>query len=521
MIAVESFQYVGAWFSITKYTPRKQRIIFMRNLIPQVWIVLAIAVASRGAAMAEQDGIKRKPNVLFISVDDLSCALGCYGDLLAQTPNMDRLAASGVRFDRAYNQLPLCNPTRASLMTGLRPDRIKVYDLDRHFRDELPDVVTLPQAFQQAGYFAARVGKIYHYNVPAAIGTDGDDDPPSWNRVVNPKGRDTAQEGLIHNAEPHRKISAALSWLAADGDDEEQTDGMITTAAIRIMEEKRDQPFFLGVGFFRPHTPYVAPKKYFDLYPVEQLRLPYAPEGDRDDIPAAAFAHNCPVPHYNLDEPTLLQATQAYYACISFVDAQVGRLLTALERLGLADDTIVVLWSDHGYHLGEHGGIWQKRTLFEEAARAPLIIRDPGRSGNGTACRRIVEFVDIYPTLAKLADIDSPADLAGRDLTPLLDDPLADWNGDAVSQVLRPADDRLDQPVMGRSIRTARYRYTEWGEGTYGTELYDHHTDPAEFHNLAIEPDRRAAAVIERLQPLLRAKASGRVPETPFNPARL
>lgn len=493
----------------------------MRSFIPLMSLVFGIVVASSGGVFGNEDGIERKPNILFISVDDLSCALGCYGDLVAQTPSIDRLAASGVRFDRAYNQLPLCNPTRASLMTGLRPDRIKVYDLDRHFRDELPDVVTLPQAFQQAGYFTARVGKIYHYNVPAAIGTDGDDDPPSWHRVVNPKGRDTDREERIFNAEPHRKISAALSWLADEGKDEEQTDGMITTAAIRIMEEKREQPFFLGVGFFRPHTPYVAPTKYFQLYPIEEFRLPYAPEGDRDDIPTAAFAHNCPVPHYDLDEPTLLQATQAYYACVSFVDAQVGRLLEALERLGLADNTIVVLWSDHGYHLGEHQGIWQKRTLFEEATRAPLIIRAPGCVGNGTDCRRIVEFVDIYPTLTMLAGIESPADLAGRDLTPLLADPLAEWDSHAVSQVLRPADDRLDQPVMGRSIRTERYRYTEWGEGDDGVELYDHQTDPSEFRNLAIEPDQRAAAVIERLRPLLNAKASGRVPETPFNPARL
>ena len=168
-----------------------------------------------------------KPNVLFIAVDDLNCSLGCYGDLIAKTPNIDRLAATGVRFDRAYNQLPLCNPTRASIMTGLRPDQIQVYDLDAHFRDTLPDVVTLPQAFQAAGYTATRIGKIYHYNVPASIGTDGHDDPPSWNRTINPKGRDKADEHLIFNAEPHRKISASLSWLAADGDDEEQTDGMI------------------------------------------------------------------------------------------------------------------------------------------------------------------------------------------------------------------------------------------------------------------------------------------------------
>ncbi|MDG1833706.1 MAG: sulfatase, partial [Verrucomicrobiota bacterium] len=336
----------------------------------------------------------KKPNVLFIAIDDLAPALRCYGNLIARTPHIDRLAASGVRFDRAYNQLPLCNPTRASVMTGLRPDTIKVYDLDRHFRDEVPKAVTLSQTFMRNGWWAGRVGKIYHYNVPASIGTDGFDDPPSWQKTVNPKGRDKADEALIFNAEPHRKISGALSWLAAEGTDEEQTDGMITTEAIKLMASKRGKPFFLGVGFFRPHTPYVAPKKYFAMYPLKDMRLPYAPKGDRDDIPTAAFAHNNPVPHYSLDELTCRKALQAYYATISFVDAQVGRLMVALEQLKLADNTIVVLWSDHGYHLGEHNGIWQKRTLFEQSARAPLIIRAPGMKGNGTASTRIVEFVD-------------------------------------------------------------------------------------------------------------------------------
>ncbi len=462
-----------------------------------------------------------RPNVLFIAVDDLAGTLGCYGNVIAKTPHIDRLSASGVRFDRAYNQLPLCNPTRASIMTGLRPDQIKVYDLDRHFRDEVPNVVTLSQAFQHAGYFAARVGKIYHYNVPASIGTDGFDDPPSWNLTVNPKGRDKDDEDKIINAEPHRKISAALSWLAADGEDTEQTDGMITTSAIELMKQSSGKPFFLAVGFFRPHTPYVAPKKYFDLYPLEQMRLPFAPEGDRRDIPTAAFAHNCPIPNYNLPEPVLLQATQAYYACVSFIDAQVGRLLDALDANELAENTIVVFWSDHGYHLGEHGGVWQKRTLFEQCARTPLIIRWPDAEGNGTASPRITEFVDIYPTLTSLAGIESPDNLAGRDLSPLLQNPIAQWDGVAVTQVLRPADDRLKTQVMGCSIRTDRWRYTEWAEGTEGVELYDHHTDPMEFNNLAINPDAAATKVMAKLKPKLRSRASGKIPTVPVNPKRL
>ena len=484
----------------------------MSRFIP--FLVLILGLAS--PAVSED-----KPNILFISVDDLAASLGCYGDLIAKTPHIDRLAATGVRFDRAYNQLPLCNPTRASVMTGMRPDRIKVYDLDRHFRDEVPDAVTLSQQFMKSGYFAARVGKIYHYNVPASIGTDGFDDPPSWLLTVNPKGRDKDEEDLIFNAEPHRKISAALSWLAAEGTDEEQTDGMITTEAIKIMEEKKDEPFFLGVGFFRPHTPYVAPKKYFNMYPIEEMRLPYAPVGDRDDIPTAAFAHNCPIPNYNLERDILLGALRSYYACVSFVDAQVGRLLDALDDLGIADNTIVVFWSDHGYHLGEHNGIWQKRTLFEQGARSPLIIRDPKAAGNGTASPRVVEFIDIYPTLTEAARIETPSDLDGKSLAPLLENPIVDWNGHAITQILRPADDRLETAVMGCSIRTDRWRYTEWAEGASGIELYDHWADPMEFNNLALNPTKKNQTVIDRLQPLLRAKASGKIPTTPFNPPRL
>ncbi len=460
-------------------------------------------------------------NVLFIAADDLNCSLGCLGDPVAITPNLDRLSSTGVCFERAYNQIPLCNPSRASVMTGLRPDHLGVYDLDRHFRDQVPDAVTLSQQFRSRGWYTARVGKIYHYNVPAGIGTDGLDDPPSWDARFNPRGRDVAEESLITNAEPHRAISAALSWLAAEGNDEEQTDGMVASKAIELMQAHRDEPFFIAAGFFRPHTPYVAPRKYFEMYDRDSLRLPYAPPGDRDDIPVPAFAHNCPVPHYGLPEPVLLDALQAYYASISFVDAQVGRLLNALDELGLAENTLVVFWSDHGYHLGEHNGVWQKRTLFEQGARAPLLIRAPGITARGTNCRRVVEFIDIYPTVVECLGLPVPQEIDGRSLMPLLEDPLREWDGMAVTQILRPADQRLDTQVMGCSIRTQRYRYTEWAEGTQGTELYDHQADPQEFHNLAVDPDQRARAVISRLTPELRKRADGRIPRVPVNPPRL
>lgn len=484
---------------------------------PMKWIPLA----TLSIMTFVPSGAADRPNVLFIAADDLANTLGCYGDPLAITPHLDRFAASGVCFERAYHQIPLCNPARASLMTGRRPDRTQVYDLGRHFREALPGVVTLPQYFAAAGYVTARVGKIYHYDVPADIGTDGFDDAPSWQLTVNPKGRDKSDEALVFNSEPHRKISAALSWLAAEGADEEQTDGMIASEAIRLMQEHREQPFFLGVGFFRPHTPFVAPRKYFDLYPLDSMRLPYAPPGDRADLPVAAFAHNNPLPHYGLDEKTLLEARRAYYASVSFVDAQVGRLLAALEELGLAGNTIVVFWSDNGFHLGEHAGVWQKRTLFEESASAPLLIRWPGAQGNGQPCRRVVEFLDLYPTLVEAAGMEVPEGLDGRSLVALLNDPLAVWEGGAATQILRPADERLSSPVMGRSLRTERWRYTEWNEGEAGAELYDHAADPGEFENLAIDPSPENRRVIEQLRPLLAKKARGRAPLTPFDPTRL
>lgn len=474
-----------------------------------------LACSAPGAAAAEP--IKpRRPNVLFIAVDDLGPALGCYGNPVIKTPHIDRLAHSGVRFARAYNQIPLCNPSRASLLTGLRPDVTQVYDLTRHFREAIPDTVTLPQLFRRAGWWTGRVGKLYHYDVPAGIGTNGLDDPASWDQVVNPKGRDVADEALITNPTPARPVSAALSWLAADGTDEEQTDGMIATAAIALLEQRRAAPFFLGVGFFRPHTPFVAPKKYFELYPLEQIQLPEFPADDREDIPAIAFAHNNATPHYGLDELTCRRALQAYYAAVSFVDAQIGRVLDALERLKLAENTIVVLWSDHGYHLGEHNGIWQKRTLFEESAGAPLIIRRPGAVGNGTASRGIVEFIDIYPTVALAAGLTLPARLSGRSLLPLLEAPQRAWDHPAFTQILRPGG---GTPVMGRTVRTDRWRYTEWAGGSAGIELYDHASDSREIINLADRAEHEATRA--ELRRLFDGKATSEVPTTPFVPTKL
>jgi iduronate 2-sulfatase len=435
------------------------------------------------------------PNVLFIATDDMNNALGCYGHPRVRTPHLDRLAQRGVRFDRAYAQFPLCSPSRTSIMTGRRPDATEVYDLQKHFRTVLPDVVTLSQLFMNHRYHAARVGKIYHYGNPGQIGTDGLDDPASWTERINPKGRDKADEHLIVNHTPKRGLGSSLSFLRAEGADEEQTDGIVATETIRLLETHRARPFFIAAGFYRPHCPYIAPKKYFELYPIEQVTIPTGPWDYLANVPPPALASTQPHPWFGVTELQAREALQAYWATITFVDAQVGRLLDALDRLKLADRTVVVFWSDHGYHTGEHG-LWKKQSVFENSARVPLIIAAPGTKARAVACGRTVELLDLYPTLADLCGLPAPDGLDGRSLRPLLEDPSAPWDKPAFTQVWRGT-------FPGHSIRTERYRYIEWDNGRKGAQLYDYTLDPDEKHNLIEDP--AAAAIVSDLRARLRA----------------
>ena len=471
-------------------------------------VIISVVVMSQvNQRDSGQNLQKKKYNILFIAADDLNNDMECYDFSLVKTPNLNRLKARATRFDRAYNQYPLCNPSRASLLTGYRPDVTGVYNLQRNFREILPDAVTLPQLFMRNGYHSARVGKIYHYGVPNDIGTNGKDDSLSWNERVNPKGRDKAEEDKLTNYTPNRGLGSTLSFLAADGTDEEQTDGMIAAEAIKIMEKSQGQPFFLAVGFFRPHCPYVAPKKYFDMYPLEKISLPKQSAMDWNDKPEAA-RFTTPL-NWGLDELKLREALRAYYASITFMDAQVGKILDALERLKLVDNTIVVFWSDHGYNVGQHGQ-WMKQSLFEPSARVPLIISVPGMT-SGKASGRTVELLDIYPTLADLCGLKAPSNLQGKSLVSLLKKPDAGWNKAAYTQVTRILNNQM---IMGRSIRTERWRYTEWDEGRQGVELYDYTHDPDEFVNLAKDP--AYSGDIKNLSSLLRGNASN----TTFDPLK-
>lgn len=444
------------------------------------------------AVSASFGASSRPPNVLFIATDDLNNDLGCYGSPIVKSPHIDRLAARGVKFDRAYCQFPLCSPSRSSIMTGLRPDTTRVFDLRYHFRSGMPDVVTLPQMFMRSGYYAARVGKIYHYGNPGDIGTSGLDDPASWQEFYNPAGRDkTALESDLINFLPGRGLGSTLAFLGdKTGRDEDHTDGKVATQAIELLEKHKDQPFFLAVGFYKPHCPYIAPQKYFDLYSTDQMTIPKVPAGYEKTVPAPALTSTNPWPSYQLADDKLRQAKLAYYAAISFVDAQVGRVIDALDRLGLRDNTIIVFWSDHGYSLGEHG-LWMKQNCYEESTRVPLIIAGPGVKAAGGVSPRLVELVDLYPTLADLAGLKPPAGLAGASLRPLLEKTDAAWDRFAYSQVQRNG-------FAGHTVRTPRWRYTEWDDGLKGLELYDHERDPGEMNNLANDPAH--ASVIAELK---------------------
>ena len=461
--------------------------LIMSNISRRSFAGAALGVGAAGMA---QGG--KRPNVLFIAADDLNTALGCYGHTVVKTPNIDRLAGRGVRFDRAYCQFPLCGPSRASLLTGLRPDTTKVLGNNVDFRDALPDAVTLPQLFKNNGWYAAREGKMYHMNVPGEVTLPRFQDERSWNHSSSPGGPENKSAGVLRHTGPGGQ--SGMQWMPlADG--QGQSDTNAADRALALLDQHKNEPFFLGLGFLRPHLPFVAPGRFYDMYPADKIPLPVNPPGDLDDIPAAHKAVRPPIwNHMKMDEAGIRAARRGYYASTSFMDEQVGRVLDGVERMGLAGNTIVVFWGDHGWSLGEHTH-WQKMSLMEEVARVPLIVAAPERKGNGQSCRALVEFVDLYPTLAELCGLRPPAGLAGESLTRLLEKPGQKFKKAAYTQI-------AFEDVTGRSVRTERYRFTQWQGQGGGEELYDHDKDPGEFRNLAQEP--AAEKVVREHRALLR-----------------
>lgn len=497
-----------------------------RTSAPWCSVVLLAAFFSPWHTAAQAAEAKR-PNVLFIMSDDLNNMLGCYGDPLAKTPNIDKLAARGVRFERAYCAFPLCGPSRNSLLTGLYPNSTGILANAQIFRQTIPSQPSMPQAFRTAGYFAARIGKLYHYNVPNSIGTNGHDDPGSWEMELNPAGVDRLEE------EPHittltpGQFGGTLSWYASPKSDAYHTDGIMADDAEWVLErcaKRRDRPFFLAVGFFRPHTPYVSPQRYFEMHPESSMPVVTGVKEDQADLPAPALGSH-KKEQDKLTDDLRRQCRQGYNASISFMDAQVGRVIAALDRLGLADDTIIVFTSDHGYHMGEHG-LWQKMSLFEESARVPLLIVAPQTAVKGGVAKSPVSLTDVFPTLASLCDVPAPSNLQGQTLVPMLKDPSFVGRGWALTQVSRgggPLRAAVTTNVssegrrfFGYSLRTPRWRYTEWDEGALGRELYDHDADPRELTNLAHKPEH--AATVAELSRQLQAAAKTTFPASGVTP---
>lgn len=458
-----------------------------------------------------------RPNVLLIAVDDLKPVLGAYGDPLAKTPHLDRLAARGLRFERAYVNQAVCAASRHHLMLGRRSTSTGLYDLGAPMRAALPAAVTLTQHFMRHGWRAEGLGKILH------IGHGNTGDPASWSvpmfhdRVVeyllpeNTAPGLTREEALFSNRELGRirQLPRGAAWEAADVPDEAYADGRVAAEAVRRLQaaaQRPDQPFFLAVGFVRPHLPFCAPQRYWDLH--DRAAFPLA---GRTTPPAGAPPYAgktlgeidqfTPVP----EQPPLPEALQrtlihGYYASVSYMDAQAGRVLQALEELRLAERTIVVLWGDHGWHLGDHG-MWTKHTNYEQAVRIPLVIAAPGVTAPGSRTQALAETVDLYPTLSELAGLPVPDGLDGRSLLPVLRDPQAAVKDHAYHAFPRQ---RRGEPVIGRAIRTARHRLVEWkrpgaAPETADLELYDYEVDPEETRNLAAEQPAVVAQLRARL----------------------
>ena len=418
-----------------------------------------------------RDTFPKAKNVLFITIEDIrDDVLGCYGSPVVKTPNLDRFAQKSVLFERAYCQFPVCNPSRSSFLTGLRPDTTGILDNVRSLFHENPNVVTLPAVVKGSGYDTARVGKIFH-------GTGEHDDPNAWLETYDLGDDEIAMKGVGRNLTGGNV--KWCRWLASEGRDSNHADGKIANKAIELLTEKRNGNFFLALGFHKPHDPFVAPKKYFDMYPLDEILPPSIPSCALEE-PDVIYGSEWKKAFDAFSEKEKKEFLRAYYACTSFVDAQFGKVLDAMDQLDLWKDTVVVVMGDHGYNLGEHDW-WNKNVLYDHSCRVPLMVYAPGETAAGKRCRSIVESLDIFPTVTDICEMPAPANLEGVSFRPLLNQPAQDWKEAAYTQVERGS-------IKGYSVRTQRWRYTEWDHGHAGIQLFDHNNDPDEYCNLADRP---------------------------------
>lgn len=470
---------------------------FLVVFIQMVFGAFATPLLAGGNASAS-----KQPNVLLICIDDLKPRLGCYGDPIAKTPCIDGLAQRGVLFERAYCNQAVCSPSRNALLVGLRPQTLGVYDLGTNFRKGIPDAVTMPQHFKSNGYYTQSFGKIFH------VGHNNNDDAASWSgESFKPKGRNyhlSENQSAVNNKDG----SKAAAYESADVPDELYNDSLIADAAIQALSERanKDQPWLLAVGFLKPHLPFVAPKKYWDLYDPNQIELASFQQSPKD-APAYAPQNSGELRAYSnipsqgpLPESLQRELIHGYLASVSFTDQQIGRVLASLERLGLSQQTIVVLWGDHGWHLGDHG-MWCKHSNYEQATRIPVIVSAPGKA-QGVSSKALIESVDIYPTLCELVGLKTPGSLDGQSFAKVLGDPSAGHRDHSI-QVYPRSKEGIGQ-VLGRSIRTDRYRLVEWKgldgkEREIDYELYDYQSDPLETQNLA----RQQPEVVAQMRKLL------------------
>ena len=440
-------------------------------------------------------------NVLFLIADDLTTtALSCYENRASHTPHIDRLAAEGVRYTRAYTQYPVCGPSRASFMFGYYPNATGTYGYVSGRENVGDDRPSWSQLFAQNGWFTARVSKIFHMGVPTDIetGSNGTDDAASWTERYNSPGPEWRAEGeaeLVQN-NPYglksRQGGNVMTIVKADGEDGEHSDGKTAQKAVELIRTHKHKPFFLAVGFVRPHVPFVAPRRYFEPYPHAQMVLPPQVHNDWDDIPARGINYVTSV-NAQMSAEQEKKAIAAYYASVSYMDAQVGKVLQALKDEGLDENTIVIFTSDHGFHLGEHR-FWMKVSLHEESVRVPLIIKMPGKAP--AVCHSLAELLDLYPTVAELAGLNYPADLQGKSLAATLDDPQL---------AVRDAAFSVSQGGKSFLLRTHKWAYIQYDEdGAAGRELFDMEFDPQQFNNLANLP--QYAGIVQDFEKRLKEK---------------